>query len=93
MAKVVPCCAVNVEPEVKFLTIGMIQPGLEDITFTLPLTSTRGPTFTLRENSLYNLKFTFTVQRNLVSGLTYVNKVWKSGLLGRCFSRIDFSHQ
>ncbi|OAE33035.1 hypothetical protein AXG93_1913s1370 [Marchantia polymorpha subsp. ruderalis] len=72
---------VNVEPEVKFLTIGMIQPGLEDITFTLPLTSTRGPTFTLRENSLYNLKFTFTVQRNLVSGLTYVNKVWKSGLL------------
>ncbi|KAG6549160.1 hypothetical protein Mapa_009386 [Marchantia paleacea] len=72
---------VNVEPEVKFLTIGMIQPGLEDITFTLPLTSTRGPTFTLKENSLYNLKFTFTVQRNLVSGLTYVNKVWKSGLL------------
>ncbi|KAL2651238.1 hypothetical protein R1flu_019366 [Riccia fluitans] len=73
---------VNVEPEVKFLTIGMIQPGQEDVTLTLPLTSTRGvPTFVLKENSLYSLKFTFTVQHNLVSGLTYKNKVWKSGIL------------
>ncbi|CAI0386186.1 unnamed protein product, partial [Linum tenue] len=36
--------------------------------------------FTLREGSQYQLKFTFTVLHNIVSGLTYSNTVWKSGI-------------
>lgn len=69
------------EPEVKILTIGMLTPGSPDVTFTLPLTNSQEPTFVLKEGSLYSLKFSFSVQKNLVPGLTYVNKVWKSGLL------------
>ncbi|CAM6127681.1 unnamed protein product [Calypogeia fissa] len=69
-----------VEPEVKFLTLGMTSPGRPAIRIPLPLTSTRGVTFSLKEGSVYRLEFTFTVLHNIVSGLKYVHTVWKGGL-------------
>jgi Rho GDP-dissociation inhibitor len=63
----------------------MSTPGSPDTTFSLPLPSSQEPTFVLKEGSSYSLQFSFSVQKNLVPGLTYVNKVWKSGMLGEFF--------
>ncbi|KAG6554071.1 hypothetical protein Mapa_003986 [Marchantia paleacea] len=67
-----------VEPEVRFLTLGMTSPGRPDISIPLPLQkNSRGVTFTLKEGALYRLQFTFNVLHNIVSGLRYVHTVWK----------------
>lgn len=72
-----------VEPEVKFQTLRLTSPGRPAITIPLPLTSTRGVTFSLKEGSVYRLEFIFTVLHNIVSGLKYVHTVWKGGLQGK----------
>ncbi|KAL2641661.1 hypothetical protein R1flu_009248 [Riccia fluitans] len=71
----------GVEPEVKFLTLGMTSPGRPDITIPLPFQkNSKGVTFTLKEGSLYRLKFTFEVHNNIVSGLKYIHSVWKGAV-------------
>ncbi|KAK9268694.1 hypothetical protein L1049_000454 [Liquidambar formosana] len=40
----------------------------------------KGLRFTLKEGSCYNLKFSFIVSNNIVSGLRYTNTVWKTGI-------------
>ncbi|EEF35852.1 Rho GDP-dissociation inhibitor, putative [Ricinus communis] len=72
----------QMEPEVKFHSIGIISNDLEEINTPLPVDANRSGRllFTLKEGSRYQLKLTFSVLHNIVSGLTYSNTVWKGGL-------------
>ncbi|KHG27384.1 Rho GDP-dissociation inhibitor 1 -like protein [Gossypium arboreum] len=72
----------QMEPEVKFHSIGIISNDLEEVSYPLPLDLNREGLvlFTLKEGSRYQLKLTFSVLHNIVSGLTYSNTVWKAGL-------------
>ncbi|KAE8681754.1 Rho GDP-dissociation inhibitor 1 [Hibiscus syriacus] len=72
----------QMEPEVKFHSMGIISNDLEEVSHPLPLDSNREGLvlFTLKEGSRYQLKLTFSVLHNIVSGLTYSNTVWKAGL-------------
>lgn len=72
----------QMEPEVKFHSVGIISDEFGEITTPLPVDENqRGHAlFTLREGSHYRLKLTFSVQHNIVSGLRYSNTVWKGGL-------------
>ncbi|GAV81799.1 Rho_GDI domain-containing protein [Cephalotus follicularis] len=69
-------------PEVKFHSIGIISDDFGEITTPLPANEKQNGCvlFTLKEGSRYQLKLTFSVLYNLVSGLTYSNSVWKGGL-------------
>ncbi|KAI5066311.1 hypothetical protein GOP47_0018935 [Adiantum capillus-veneris] len=71
----------GVDPEVKVQSLSIISPGRQDIVINLPSSSSyKTHLFTLKEGSLYSLKFTFSVRHNIVSGLTYVHTVWKNGI-------------
>ncbi|KAJ4728298.1 Rho GDP-dissociation inhibitor 1-like protein [Melia azedarach] len=72
----------QMEPEVKFHSIGIISDDIGEITTPLPLSEIQNGRvlFTLKEGSRYQLKITFSVLHNIVSGLTYSNTVWKAGL-------------
>ena len=72
------------EPEVKFHSIGIISDDLGEVNYSLPIDRNGNDLFlfTLREGSRYQLKLTFSVLHNIVSGLTYSNTVWKAGLKG-----------
>ncbi|KAL3003356.1 hypothetical protein AAZX31_08G103000 [Glycine max] len=55
--------------------------GRPDLILPIPFTSdAKKSIFTLKEGSQYQLKFSFTVSNNIVSGLKYTNVVWKTGL-------------
>ncbi|KAJ4967804.1 hypothetical protein NE237_014505 [Protea cynaroides] len=71
----------QMEPEVTFHSIGIISEDLGEMNTPLPLDASQSNRvlFTLREGSQYQLKLTFTVQHNIVSGLSYSNTVWKGG--------------
>ncbi|OVA04441.1 RHO protein GDP dissociation inhibitor [Macleaya cordata] len=72
----------QMEPEVKFHSIGIISQECEEINTSLPINANQsgGVLFSLKEGSKYRLKLTFTVQHNIVSGLIYSNIVWKGSL-------------
>ncbi|KAG9147409.1 hypothetical protein Leryth_019659 [Lithospermum erythrorhizon] len=71
----------SLDPEVKILSLAIKSPGRPDIILPIPETGNpKGAWFTLKEGSKYNLKFTFQVSNNIVSGLKYKNTVWKTGL-------------
>ncbi|XP_010928514.1 rho GDP-dissociation inhibitor 1 [Elaeis guineensis] len=71
----------NLEPEVKVLSLSIQSPGRPDIVLPLPMvTNSKGVWFTLKEGSPYKLKFSFSVSNNIVSGLRYTNRVWKTGV-------------
>ncbi|KAG7989675.1 hypothetical protein I3843_03G250900 [Carya illinoinensis] len=72
----------QMEPEVKFHSIGIISDEFGEITSPLPVDESRNGhvLFTLREGSQFRLKLTFSVLHNIVSGLTYSNTVWKGGV-------------
>lgn len=71
----------QMEPEVLFHSIGIITEGCTEMSTPLPITESQSHVlFTLREGTQYCLKMTFSVQHNIVSGLTYSNTVWKAGL-------------
>lgn len=71
----------GVDPEVTLMSLIIMSEARPDIVVQLPLTSNyKSHLFTLKEGSVYNLKFTFVVRRNIVSGLTYVHTVWKNGI-------------
>ncbi|KAL5860013.1 hypothetical protein ACOSQ4_001309 [Xanthoceras sorbifolium] len=69
-------------PEVKFHSIGIVSDDFGEISTPLPVDENQsaGVHFTFREGSRYQLKLTFSVLHNIVSGLTYSNTVWKAGL-------------
>ncbi|XP_002962694.2 rho GDP-dissociation inhibitor 1 [Selaginella moellendorffii] len=69
----------EMEPAVKVLTLGIEAEGRPHLKLSLPFAS-KSHAFTLKEGSSYRLCFTFVVSHNIVSGLTYVNTVWKNGL-------------
>ncbi|KAG4156760.1 hypothetical protein ERO13_D02G017100v2 [Gossypium hirsutum] len=69
------------EPEVKILSLSIVSPGRPDIILPIPfVTKPKTCLFTLKEGSRFRLKFTFNVSNNIVSGLKYVNTVWKTGI-------------
>ncbi|OMO54129.1 RHO protein GDP dissociation inhibitor [Corchorus olitorius] len=72
----------QMEPEVQFHSIGIISDDLGELNYPLPIDKNRNGLvlFTLKEGSRYQLKLTFSVLHNIVSGLTYSNTVWKVGL-------------
>ncbi|KAK4752586.1 hypothetical protein SAY87_021384 [Trapa incisa] len=71
----------TLDPEVKFLSLEILSPGRSDILLTIPEDGKpKGLWFTLKEGSSYNLKFSFQVNNNIVSGLKYTNTVWKTGV-------------
>ncbi|OAY34663.2 rho GDP-dissociation inhibitor 1 [Manihot esculenta] len=72
----------QMEPEVKFQSIGIISSDFGEINTPLPVDDNRSGQllFTLKEGSQYQFKLTFNVLHNIVSGLTYSNTVWKGGL-------------
>ena len=74
----------QMEPEVKFHSIGIISDDLGEVNYPLPIDRNGDGLllFTLMEGSRYQLKLTFSVLHNIVSGLTYSNTVWKAGLQG-----------
>lgn len=74
----------QMEPEVKFHSIGIISDDFGEITTPLPIDKNQNGhvLFTLKEGSRFQLKLTFNVMHNIVSGLTYSNTVWKAGLQG-----------
>nr|NP_001312996.1 rho GDP-dissociation inhibitor 1-like [Nicotiana tabacum]CAB77025.1 putative Rho GDP dissociation inhibitor [Nicotiana tabacum] len=72
----------QMEPEVKFHSVGILSSDFEEINTPLPVKEgqSKSVLFTLREGSEYRLKLTFSVLHNIVSGLAYTNTVWKAGL-------------
>ncbi|GAB4841050.1 hypothetical protein Ancab_021796 [Ancistrocladus abbreviatus] len=72
----------KMEPEVTFHSIGIISDDFGEIITPLPVdeSRSRGILFTLKEGSRYQLKLTFSVKHNIVSGLAYSNTVWKGGV-------------
>ncbi|KAJ8899277.1 hypothetical protein K2173_018251 [Erythroxylum novogranatense] len=71
----------TLDPEVKFLELSIISPGRADIVLSIPEDGKpKGSWFTLKEGCQYNLKFSFKVSNNIVSGLKYTNNVWKTGV-------------
>ncbi|OAY32681.1 rho GDP-dissociation inhibitor 1 [Manihot esculenta] len=72
----------QMEPEVKFHSIGIISNDFGEINTPLPVDANRSGQvlFTLKEGSHYQLKLKFSVLHNIVSGLTYKNTVWKGGI-------------
>ncbi|KAH7351521.1 hypothetical protein KP509_19G001300 [Ceratopteris richardii] len=70
----------EVDPEVQFIGFSILTKGREELDIPLSALSSKAEVaFSLKEGCSYNLKFTFTVKHNLVSGLTYVNTVWRCG--------------
>ncbi|KAL8103264.1 hypothetical protein AgCh_027715 [Apium graveolens] len=82
----------TLDPEVKILSLAIKSTGRSDIVLPIPESGNpKGPWFTLKEGSVYSLKFKFKVFNNIVSGLKYHNTVWKTGLKGTfSFSCIRF---
>ena len=73
----------NLEPDVKILSLTIVSPEREDLVLEIPESGDpKGLWFTLKEGSPYSLRFCFTVSNNIVSGLRYINTVWKTGLKG-----------
>ncbi|KAJ4822767.1 hypothetical protein Tsubulata_004161 [Turnera subulata] len=72
----------QLEPEVKFHSIGILSDDFGEISTPLPVNESQKSRalFTLKEGSRYQLKLTFSVLHNIVSGLIYSNTVWKGGL-------------
>lgn len=73
----------SLDPDVKILSLAIRSPGRDDIILPIPENGNpnpKGPWFTLKEGSHYNLVFTFQVNNNIVSGLKYKNNVWKTGI-------------
>ncbi|KAM1010332.1 hypothetical protein ACFX2I_045754 [Malus domestica] len=71
----------TLEPEVKFIQLSILSPGRPDIVLDIPEDGKpKGLWFTLKEGSPHNLKFSFQVKNNIVSGLKYTNTVWKTGV-------------
>ncbi|CAN6574161.1 unnamed protein product [Malus baccata var. baccata] len=74
----------TLEPEVKFIQLSILSPGRPDIVLDIPEDGKpKGLWFTLKEGSPHNLKFSFQVKNNIVSGLKYTNTVWKTGVKGK----------
>ncbi|KAF8094227.1 hypothetical protein N665_0367s0015 [Sinapis alba] len=71
----------TLDPEVRIISLAILSPGRPDIVLMVPENGNpKGMWFTLKEGSKYNLKFTFHVNNNIVSGLRYTNTVWKTGV-------------
>lgn len=69
------------EPDVKILSLTIVSPDRPDLVLEIPESGNpKGPWFTLKEGSKYNLKFSVKVSNDIVCGLKYTNNVWKTGL-------------
>lgn len=75
--------AESADPEVKIISLSIISPGRPAIVLPIPEDGKpKGPWFTLKEGSIYSLRFSFQVSNNIVVGFRYTNNVWKTGVKG-----------
>ncbi|GMI89637.1 hypothetical protein HRI_002633000 [Hibiscus trionum] len=71
----------TLDPEVKFLSVSIVSADRPDMVLPIPGDGKPpGLWFTLKEGSHYRLKLSFQVSNNIVSGLSYTNTVWKTGV-------------
>ncbi|GMP52276.1 hypothetical protein CsSME_00018165 [Camellia sinensis var. sinensis] len=71
----------TLEPDVKILSLTILCPGRPDLVLEIPANGDpKGVWFTLKEDTCYHLRFSIRVSNNIVSGLRYINTVWKTGL-------------
>ncbi|KAH6764408.1 Immunoglobulin E-set superfamily protein [Perilla frutescens var. hirtella] len=71
----------NQEPDVKILSLTIVSPGRPDMELPIPEgENPKGLWFTLKEGSLYRLRFSIKVSNDIVCGLKYTNTVWKTGI-------------
>ncbi|XP_028082671.1 rho GDP-dissociation inhibitor 1-like [Camellia sinensis] len=69
----------TLEPNVKILSLTALCPGRSDLVFEIPANEDpKGVWFTLKENTCYHMRFSIQVSNNIVSGLSYINTVWKT---------------
>lgn len=72
----------NRKAGVQILSLTVHSPGRADVVIPVPFPSTtsKATLFTLKEGSKYQIKFHFTVTKNVVKNLTYTYMVWKAGV-------------
>ncbi|KAH6778190.1 hypothetical protein C2S52_006284 [Perilla frutescens var. hirtella] len=69
------------EEGVEMVGISIICRGRPEILLSEEfISSSKTCLFTLKEGTDYRLKFSFIVSNNVVSGLKYVNTLWKAGI-------------
>ncbi|XP_061992066.1 rho GDP-dissociation inhibitor 1-like [Rosa rugosa] len=69
------------EAEVRILSLTMMFRERPELVLPIPFTNKpKSSLFTLKGGSKYRTKFTFTVSKNIVSGLMYTTSVWKTGV-------------
>ncbi|KAL6188904.1 hypothetical protein ACLB2K_040295 [Fragaria x ananassa] len=69
------------EAEVRILSLTMMFRDRPELVLPIPFTNKpKSSLFTLKGGSKYRTKFTFTVSKNIVSGLMYTTSVWKTGV-------------
>ncbi|XP_022875617.1 rho GDP-dissociation inhibitor 1-like [Olea europaea var. sylvestris] len=73
----------SLDPDVRILNLSIVCPGRPEIILSHPFVSyPKASLFTLKEGTKYQLKFSFMVYNNVVSGLQYMNTLWKAGIRG-----------
>ncbi|CAI9770908.1 unnamed protein product [Fraxinus pennsylvanica] len=71
----------SLDPDVRILNLSIVCPGRPEIILSHPFVSNpKASLFTLKEGTKYQLKFSFMVYNNVVSGLQYMNTLWKAGI-------------
>ncbi|XP_050373440.1 rho GDP-dissociation inhibitor 1-like [Argentina anserina] len=69
------------EAEVRILSLTMMFRDRPELVLPIPFTNKpKSSLFTLKGGSKYRTKFTFSVSKNIVSGLMYTTSVWKTGV-------------
>ncbi|XP_027118106.2 rho GDP-dissociation inhibitor 1-like [Coffea arabica] len=68
-------------PEVEIKSISIMCRGRPEIVLSEPFASSpKALLFILKEGSRYRLRFNFIVSNKIVTGLRYVNTLWKAGM-------------
>lgn len=68
-------------PEVEVKSISIICRGRPEIVLSEPFASSpKALLFAIKEGSRYRLRFNFIVSNKIVTGLRYVNTLWKAGV-------------
>lgn len=66
--------------------LALVVEGRPDVVLdlTTELKELKKKTFTVKEGILYQIRIDFFVQREIVTGLKYVQKITRLGAQGRC---------
>ncbi|PRQ38213.1 putative Rho protein GDP-dissociation inhibitor [Rosa chinensis] len=69
------------EAEVRILSMTLMFQERPELVLPIPFTNKpKSSLFTLKGGSKFRTKFTFTVSKNIVSGLKFTGSIWKTGV-------------